>query len=101
MRRILITVCLIPIAAAPVSAVDFLGVELCVGSVDTSVVLPVGSPLSLESAEIGRHGGLLMLLKADKGKVMNHVDDLMESYTGAAGNRKYVEKLSEGNQKTA
>ena len=101
MRRILITVCLIPIAAAPVSAVDFLGVELCVGSVDTSVVLPVGSPLSLESAEIGRHGGLLMLLKADKGKVMNHVDDLMESYTGAAGTGSEDKLQWSGNQITA
>jgi ABC-type enterobactin transport system permease subunit len=61
MRQIIIPAVLTLVAAAPCGAVEFLGVELCKGSVDTSVVLPVGSPLSLESAEIGRHGGLLML----------------------------------------
>lgn len=101
MRRLLITVCLVLSAVAPANAVDFLGVELCVGSVDTSVVLPVGSPLSLESAEIGRHGGLLMLIKADKGRVMNHVDELMESYTGAAGTGSEDKLQWSGNQITA
>jgi len=101
MRRVLITACLVLTAAAPAHAVDFLGVELCVGSVDTSVVLPVGSPLALESAEIGRHGGLLMLLKADKGNVMNHVDDLMGSYTGAAGTGSEDKLQWSGNQITA
>lgn len=101
MRRLLITVCLVLSAAAPANAVDFLGVELCVGSVDTSVVLPVGSPLSLESAEIGRHGGLLMLLKADKGRVMNHVDELMEFYTGVAGTGSEEKLQWSGNQITA
>lgn len=101
MRQVLITACLVLTAAAPAHAVDFLGIELCVGSVDTSVVLPVGSPLALESAEIGRHGGLLMLLKADTGNVMNHVDDLMEFYTGAAGTGSEEKLQWSGNQITA
>ena len=64
MQRIMITACLGLLLALPAQGVEFLGVELCKGSVETSVVLPVGSPLSLESAEIGRYGDLLMLLTA-------------------------------------
>jgi len=78
MRQIVMTLCLGLAVAAPANGVEFLGVELCKGSVDTSVVLPVGSPLTLDSAEIGRHGGLLMLLTSDQGRVMDHIDDLME-----------------------
>ncbi len=85
MRQVVITVCLTLLTALPAPAVDFLGVKLCKGSVDTSVVLPVGSPLSLESAEVGRHGGLLMLLKADNGDVMDHIDNLMAFYTDSRG----------------
>ena len=85
MRILTVTLFLMLVAALPGNAVEFLGVELCKGSVDTSVVLPVGSPLSLESTEIGRHGGLLMLLKADNGDVMDHIDNLMAFYTDSRG----------------
>jgi hypothetical protein len=101
MRQIVITVCLGLAAAAPARGVEFLGVELCQGSVDTSVTLPVGSALSLESAEIGRHGGLLMLLKSDEGRVMERVDDLMESYTGSRGTGSEDKLQWSGNQITA
>ncbi len=85
MRHIALCLCCTLIAAVPAAAVEFLGVDLCVGSVDTSVVLPVGSPFSLESAEIGRYGGLLLLFKADNGDVMDHIDNLMAFYTDTRG----------------
>jgi hypothetical protein len=85
MRHIALCLCCTLIAAVPAVAVDFLGIDLCVGSVDTSVVLPVGSPLSLESAEIGRYGGLLLLFKADNGDVMDHIDNLVAFYTDNRG----------------
>lgn len=72
-------------AVIPANAVDFLGVELCKGSTDTAVDLPIGSSLILESVEIGDHGGLVMLLSARSGGVMGHVDDLMTGLTGARG----------------
>ena len=101
MRKIVITVCLGLIAVMPAECVEFLGVELCEGSVDTSVTLPVGSPLTLDSAEIGRHGGLLMLLKTDKGRVMDRIDDLMEYYTGNPGTGPEDKLQWSGNQITA
>ena len=85
MQRIMITTCLGLLLALPAQGVEFLGVELCKGSVETSVVLPVGSPLSLESAEIGRYGDLLMLLTAPNTEVLNLIDDLMATYTGNRG----------------
>ncbi len=100
MRQIAITVCLGLAVVAPAESVDFLGVELCEGSVDTSVTLPVGSPLTLDSAEIGRHGGLLMLLKSDKGSVMDRIDDLMEYYTGNRGTGSEDKLQWSGNQIT-
>jgi hypothetical protein len=72
-------------AAAPAAAVEFLGVQLCVGSTKTSFVLPVDSPLSLESSEIGRHGGLPMLVRATDGNIVDHLDDLMQPYVGTRG----------------
>ena len=100
MRKIVITVCLGLIAVMPAECVEFLGVELCEGSVDTSVTLPVGSPLTLDSAEIGRHGGLLMLLKSDKGRVMDRINDLMEYYTGSPGTGSEEKLQWSGNQIT-
>ena len=73
------------LVALPTSAIDFLGVELCQGSVDTRVEFSPGSSLVLESVEIGDHGGLVMLLSARSGKVMGHVDDLMTGLTGQRG----------------
>jgi hypothetical protein len=73
------------LTALPATAIDFLGVELCAGSIDTRVALPPGSSLVLQSAEIGDNGGLVLLLSARNGKVMDHVDDLMTGLTGKRG----------------
>jgi len=73
------------LTALPATAIDFLGVDLCKGSTDTAVDLPIASSLVLESVEIGDNGGLVMLLSARSGKVMNHVDDLMTGLTGQRG----------------
>ena len=73
------------VATLPAHAIDFLGVELCQGSVDTRVEFSPGSSLVLESVEIGDNGGLVMLLSARSGKVMGHVDDLMTGLTGQRG----------------
>ena len=85
MRIITIATVALLTAVLPAHAVDFLGVELCKGSTDTKVDLPIGSSLVLESVEIGDHGGLVMLLSARSGKVMGHVDDLMTGFTGKRG----------------
>lgn len=85
MRIFTIVMLTLAMAASPAIAIDFLGVELCKGSTDTAVDLPIGSSLVLESVEIGDHGGLVMLLSARSGKVMGHVDDLMTGLTGARG----------------
>ncbi len=101
MRQMIITAVLALVASAPCGAVEFLGVELCKGSVDTSVVLPVGSPLALDSAEIGRHGGLLMLLTAPDGDVLDLIDDLMATYTGNRGTGSEEKLQWAGNEITA
>jgi hypothetical protein len=85
MRQLVFAVVFVVIAAAPGGAVDFLGVELCADPVDTGVILPAESPLSLESVEVGQHGGLVMLLHSKKGAVLEQVDDLMASFTGSRG----------------
>jgi hypothetical protein len=85
MRHIIMTAIIVLFAIAPADAVDFLGVELCAEPVSTRVVLPADSPLSLESAEVGRHGGLVLLLHSKKGTVLDQVDDLMASFTGSRG----------------
>jgi hypothetical protein len=100
MHKIMITACFALAAAATAESAEFLGVELCEGSVDTSVTLPVGSPLALDRAEIGRHGGLLMLLQSDTGRVMDHIDDLMEYYTGSRGTGSEDKLQWSGNQIT-
>jgi len=84
MRTVVVAVALL-FATWPVAAVDFLGVEVCRGSTDTSVTLPPGSPLELEGVEIGSNGGLLMLLTTDSGRVMDQIDDLMTDLTGQRG----------------
>jgi hypothetical protein len=85
MRQVIFAAVFTIIAAAPGNAVDFLGVELCAEPVDTGIILPAESPLSLESAEVGRHGGLVLLLHSKKGTVLNLVDDLMEPFVGGRG----------------
>ncbi len=101
MRHIVLCLCCTLIAAVPAATTEFLGVDLCVGSVDTSVVLPVGSPLSLESAEIGRYGGLLLLFKAENGDIMDHIDNLMVFYTDTRGTGDSKKLQWAGNQITA
>jgi hypothetical protein len=61
----------------------------------------VGSPLSLQSAEIGRYGGLLLLLTAENGDIMDHIDNLMSFYTGARGTGDSKKLQWTGNQLTA
>jgi hypothetical protein len=85
MRQVIIAIVFVVVAAAPGGAVEFLGVELCADPVDTGVILPAESPLSLESVEVGQHGGLVMLLHSKKGAVLEQVDDLMASFTGSRG----------------
>jgi len=85
MRVFTIVMLALAMVASPAFAIDFLGVELCKGSTDTAVDLPIASSLVLESVEIGDNGGLVMLLSARSGKVMNHVDDLMTGLTGQRG----------------
>jgi len=101
MRQIIVAVILTLVAVAPASAVDFLGVELCAEPVSTRVILPAESPLSLESAEVGKHGGLVLLLHSKKSSVLGQVDDLMASFTGGrgTGNEKRLEWS--GNEITA
>jgi hypothetical protein len=101
MRHLAVFVCFAFVAASPAAAVEFLGVELCAGSADTSVVLPVGSPLTLESAEIGRYGGLLLLFKSDSGNIMDHIDNLMAFYTDTRGTGDSKKLQWVGNQITA
>ena len=85
MRQFVVFIVLSFIALSA-NAVDFLGVELCADQVDTGVILPAGSPLSLESAELGRHGGLVLLLSSkEKKEVLGQVDDLMVGYAGSRG----------------
>jgi hypothetical protein len=85
MRQILALAVLCAFVANPGHAIEFLGVELCTEPVSTRVVLPADSPLSLESAEVGRHGGLVLLLHSKQGEVLVQVDDLMASFTGSRG----------------
>jgi hypothetical protein len=85
MKTLTMLVLLLCMIALEAQAIDFLGVELCDGSTDTSVRLPPGSALVLESAEIGDNGGLVLLFGSMRGKVMEHVDDLMTGVTGSRG----------------
>jgi hypothetical protein len=101
MRKIFIAAMFTLIASAPCAAGDFLGVELCSERVETGVILPPDSPLSLESTEVGRHGGLVMLLHSKKGKVLDQVDDLMATFTGGRGTGDDRKLEWYGNQITA
>jgi hypothetical protein len=85
MRTVTVLISVLVLFAAPTTAIEFLGVELCKGSTDTGIRFAPGSSLVLESVEIGDHGGLVMLLSARSGRVMNHVDDLMTGLTGERG----------------
>ncbi len=71
--------------AFPLGAAEFLGVDVCKDSIDTSIELPGGSPLSINSVEVGKHGALVILLEGDGKETLGQVDDLMLGYTGARG----------------
>jgi len=101
MRQFIFAAVFTIIAAAPCNAADFLGVELCAEPVDTGIILPAESPLSLESAEVGRHGGLVLLLHSKKTSVLGQVDDLMVSFTGSRGTGDEQRLEWSGNQITA
>jgi len=101
MRKIIVVAALVMLAAVPTGAVDFLGVELCAEQVNTRVVLPANSPLSLESAEVGRHGGLVLLLHSKNASVLSQVDDLMASFTGSRGTGDEQRLEWSGNEITA
>ncbi len=85
MRRIILAVTIMLIAALPSQAVEFLGTELCKDSMSTSVVLPEGSPLSLQSVEVGDQGALVLLLGSDDTTILDQIDDLMTGFTGNRG----------------
>lgn len=101
MRQFILASMLVMTAAAPGLAVEFLGVELCADRVDTGVILPADSPLSLESVEVGRHGGLVMLLHSKSDSVLEQVDQLMASFTGSPGTGDERKLEWSGNQVTA
>jgi hypothetical protein len=101
MRQIIIATIVTLVATVPCGALEFLNVELCAERVDTGVVLPVDSPLSLESVEIGKYGGLVMLLHSNSSDVLALVDDLMTPYTGARGTGDERKLEWSGNQITA
>jgi len=101
MRKIVIAISLTLALTVPAGAVDFLGVELCAEPVSTRVILPAESPLSLESAEVGKHGGLVLLLHSKKSSVLGQVDDLMASFTGGRGTGDEKRLEWSGNEITA
>jgi hypothetical protein len=101
MRQIMIASIVSISCAVPSWALEFLNVELCAERVDTGVVLPVDSPLSLESVEIGKYGGLVMLLHSTSGDVLELVDDLMAPYIGGRGTGDERKLEWSGNQMTA
>lgn len=85
MRKIILAVMIVMTIVLPISAVEFLGVELCKGSMSTALVLPQGSPLSLESVEVGDQGALVILLESGDTAILDQIDDLMAEITGNRG----------------
>lgn len=72
---------------APAAAVDFLGATLCRDHATATITIPEDSGLRLASVEIGDESGLLMLLYATGGDVLEHLDALMTRITGHPGVR--------------
>ncbi len=85
MRTIFLAAMISMTVVLPSQAAEFLGVELCTHSMSTSVVLPQGSPLSLESVEVGDQGALVLLLGSDDSVILDQIDDLMTGFTGSRG----------------
>lgn len=85
MRNIVLAAMMMMIAVLPSQAVEFLGVELCTDRISTAVVLPQGSPLMLDSVEIGDQGALLLVLRSEDQQILDQIDDLMTGFTGSRG----------------
>jgi hypothetical protein len=85
MRLKTLALIIIMTAVGSAQAVDFLGIKLCKGMVSTAVTLPPDSGLTIESAEIGAHGALVLLLSSDDTTILNQIDDLMMGFTGSRG----------------
>ncbi len=83
------------------AAVEFLGINLCNNTVDTSVRLPPDSPLVIQSVEIGKHGALVMLLEGGGAGALDRVDDVMSRYTGSRGSGDSRQLQWSGNTLTA
>jgi len=75
MKKIILVAMITMTVVMPSQAVEFLGVELCKDSMSTSVVLPDGSPLNLQSVEVGDQGALVLLLGSDETTILNQIDD--------------------------
>jgi len=73
------------LAARIIPAVDFYGATICRDHATTSVQIPDDSGLRLASVEVGDEGGLLMLLYAEEGEVLEQLDLLISRVTGSAG----------------
>lgn len=101
MRTFFLTVMMTAMTIVPVQAVEFLGIELCKDSASTAVVLPLGSPLTLESAEIGAQGALVLLLRSDDKAILEQIDDLMFDVTGSRGEGDEKSLQWSGNEITA
>ena len=85
MRKIILAAMIMMIAVLPSQAVEFLGVELCADRMSTAVALPDGSPLTLDSVEVGDQGALLLVLRSEDKKILDQIDDLMTGFTGSRG----------------
>ncbi len=85
MRTIFLAVMILMTLVLPTQAVEFLGVELCTDRMSTAVALPHGSPLTLESAEVGDQGALLLVLRSEDRQILEQIDDLMTDFTGSRG----------------
>jgi len=85
MRKTLLAAMITMLLVLPTQAVEFLGVELCTDRMSTAVALPHGSPMTLESAEVGDQGALLLVLRSEDSQILDQIDDLMTDYTGVSG----------------
>lgn len=85
MRTIFLAAMITMALVLPAQAVEFLGTELCKDSMSTSVVLPEGTPLGLQSVEVGDQGALVLLLGSDDTTILDQIDDLMTGFTGKRG----------------
>ena len=75
MRKTILAVMISMTVVLPSQAVEFLGVELCTDRVSTAVALPHGSPLTLDSVEVGDQGALLLVLRSEDQQILNQIDD--------------------------